>query len=124
MKKILVITCFLFAVFSGKIIAQQETMGRKTAEQRADIITKNLAMKLTLTSSQIEQVREVVLKREKLRDAGKLSKEHQKDIHVELNKLLTKEQQKKWQESRKAVKKTRHEKGKQESPTENNDDVY
>ena len=40
------------------------------------------------------------LKREKLRDAGKLSKDKQKEIQGDLKKILTKEQQKIWKEEK------------------------
>ena len=98
MKKVVFSLLFFIAFFTTSALAQQETMGRKTAEQRTDIITKNLTEKLLLTPEQSAEAREIVLRREKLRDAGKLSKENQKEIHGDLKKILTKEQEKKWKE--------------------------
>ena len=43
-------------------LAQQEYMGRKTAEQRTELITKNLAEKLHLSATQTDSVSEVILK--------------------------------------------------------------
>lgn len=100
MNKFILLTLTLFALLTTGAFAQQERMGRKTAEQRTELMTKNLTQKLALTPEQIEQVREIILKREKLRDAGVLSKEKQKAIHKDLNKVLTAEQQKIWKEAR------------------------
>lgn len=104
MKKAIFFTLAILAFVTKPGFAQQEQMGRKTAEQRADLITKNMTEKLALSPEQTEETREIVLKREKLRDAGKLSKEKQKGIHDDLNKILTKDQQKKWEQERKEQK--------------------
>ncbi len=101
MKKSIFLTIAFLALFTTVTLAQQERMGRKTAAQRTELMTKNLVEKLALTPEQTEQVREILLKREKLRDAGVLSEEKQKEIHKELNKILTSEQQKLWKEARK-----------------------
>ncbi len=100
MKKNILLTLALFIFITTAAFAQQERMGRKTAEQRTELMTKNLTQKLALTAEQIEQVREIILKREKLREAGVLSKEKQKAIHKDLNKVLTADQQKIWKEAR------------------------
>ena len=96
MKKITIFTTLTLLFISSVTFAQQERMGRKTAEQRTELITKNLTEKLSLTPEQVDEVREVVLKREKFRDAGKLSRDHQKDIEKDINKILSSDQQKQW----------------------------
>ncbi len=104
MKKIIFLTFAILVMLTKTGLAQQDQMGRKTAEQRADLITKNMTEKLSLTTEQTEEAREIVLKREKLSDAGKLSKEKQKAILNDINKILTKDQQKQWEQARKADK--------------------
>ncbi len=97
--KIIFIASFLFT--TSTLFAQPESMGRKTAEQRTEIITKNLTEKLVLSESQTEEIRELLLKREKLRDAGKLSKDHQKKIKADIHKILTREQREQWKNMKK-----------------------
>ena len=104
MKNIFLITLAFIAFISQKSFAQNNQMGRKTAEQRAEIHSKNMTDKLALSPEQKAETYEVMLKKEKLRDAGKLSKENQKEIHDEMNKILTKDQQKKWEQERKEQK--------------------
>ena len=82
-------------------LAQQEYMGRKTAEQRTELITKNLAEKLHLSATQTDSVSEVILKREKFRDGGMLSAEKKKQTDAEIKQILTKEQQQHWMEMKK-----------------------
>jgi hypothetical protein len=98
------ITALIIIFMTSIAAAQQEQMGRKTAEQRTELITKEMTKNLVLDTRQTEGVRELVLKGEKFRDAGKLSVENQKKIESDINKLLTKDQQKQWSQIRKADK--------------------
>jgi len=124
MKKAFLYTLLLTALINTATFAQQERMGRKTAEQRTELIVKNLSEKLILTPEQNELAREVVLKREKLRDAGTLSKEKQKEIHGDLNKILTKEQQDKWVQLRKEARAKHSQKDKKNKDSVPEDDTY
>ena len=99
--KLLQIVLMLIFISIGPVTAQQEYMGRKTAEQRTALMTKNLVEKLNLSTSQSDSVSEVILKREKLRDAGKLSPEKKKETDKQIKSILTKEQTDQWQEMRK-----------------------
>ena len=98
------LTIFIFLISFLPVLAQQEYMGRKTAEQRTELITKNLSEKLQLSASQTDSVSEVILKREKFRDAGKLTAEKKKQTDAEIKKILTKEQHQQWLEMKKEAK--------------------
>lgn len=100
MKALQIVTVLLFFLVA-RATAQQETMKSKTAEQRTEMITKNLSEKLALSQSQTDSVSDVILKREKLRDAGKLTDEKKKQTDAEIKSILTKEQQVQWKELRK-----------------------
>jgi hypothetical protein len=104
MKKAAFITFAILVLTTSVTFAQHEQTGSKSAEQRTALITKNMTQELSLSESQIEEVKDVVLKREKLRDAGLLSKEHQKEIDEDLNQILTKDQQKQWSQIQKEEK--------------------
>ena len=101
MKKIILFFISLFIYNTSTIFAQDETLGRKTAEQRTEIITKNLVEKLVLTDAQTEEIHDLVLKREKLRDAGKLSDDRKKKIKADIHKVLSTEQRKLWKDLQK-----------------------
>ena len=112
----------ILMIAASPAFAQQEKTGRKTAEQRTAMITKNLTEKLSLSSSQADSISDVVLKREKLRDAGKLTDAKKKETDKEIKKILTKEQHEKWMKHREEVrakaKQKGKEKGKSEQPSE------
>ena len=94
----------LVASLTTVTLAQTEKGTRRTAEQRADMATKRLTEKLALTAQQATNIHEVILKREKLRDEGKLTKEDRQKIVGDINKYLNKEQQDKWEAMRKEAK--------------------
>ncbi|MBL0339450.1 MAG: hypothetical protein IPP71_00105 [Bacteroidetes bacterium] len=129
MKKIALLAVLLFTAFSTATFAQNEKKQttKKTAEQRTDLMVRKLTTELTLTSDQQTQVREIVLKRELMRDAGQLDKDSRERIVGDINTLLSKEQQDKWIEMRKEAKeKYEQKKSTQSNPKEQNvsDDIY
>lgn len=101
MKKILFILFFISINQVSAVFGQDELTGRKTAEQRTEISIKNINEKLVLNDSQAKEISELILKREKLRDAGKLSDEKKKKIKADIHKILTPEQRKIWKNLKK-----------------------
>lgn len=122
----------LMASLTTVTFAQTEKGTRRTAEQRADMATKRLTEKLALTTQQATNIHEVILKREKLRDEGKLTKEDRQKIVGDINKYLNKEQQDKWEAMRKEAKEHKghhghgkgHEDEKSNATDDAGDDVY
>ncbi len=116
MKIIHIIIILLISVTPA--MSQAEQMGRKTAMQRSELITKNLTEKLNLSASQTDSISEVILKREKFRDAGLLSEKKKKETDAEIRKILTKEQNAQWIKHREETRERAKEKNKQKSKTE------
>ena len=131
MKKIAILAVLIIAVCSTATFAQnrKRQSTSKTAEQRTDMMVNKLTTELSLTADQSTQIKAVVLKREKMRDAGQLNKDSRERIVADINTLLSKEQQDKWIEMRKEAQK-RHEQNKGKGPKSNPkdasspDDIY
>lgn len=101
MKNHLILFLVLIAGTQSPLLAQQEPQKRKTAEQRTELVTKKMTDELSLTKEQQVQVYDRILKREKLRDAGRLPDDSREQIVADINKMLTPDQQKKWEQMRK-----------------------
>lgn len=101
-----IIALFLLIVVGTQttLPAQQEQQKRKTAEQRTDLVTQKMTDELKLSVEQQSQVYDFVLKRERLRDAGRLPKDSREQIVADIKKVLTPNQRKQWAEMRRQAK--------------------
>lgn len=121
MKKLLLIPIALFVAITSSQAqdVKKETRNpkqrieQKTPEQRAEMMTKRMTEKLSLTKEQQDQVYQLSLKQAKVNvDRAKISKEkttlmreeNQKN-RQEIEKILSPEQQKKWTEEMNSRKK-------------------
>ena len=93
MKKTAILLLMFVVTLGTTTFAQNERKGKKTAEERTEMVVKRLTEKLTLNDDQAKNIREVVLNREKMREAGQLNKDNRTKIIGQINKYLTKEQQ-------------------------------
>ncbi|HMT30510.1 MAG TPA: hypothetical protein PKD91_14640 [Bacteroidia bacterium] len=102
MKRTALLTLLLIAAFTTVTLAQNEKNqgSKKTAEQRTDMMTRKLSQELTLTSDQETQIHGIILKREKMRDQGQLTKDSREQIIGEISNVLSKDQQDKWMKMR------------------------
>ena len=98
MKKATFIAVILFTALTTATLAQNEKKQgtKKTADERAAIMTRKLTRELTLTSDQQPKIQALLLGREKQRDAGTLDKNDRTKVDADIKALLTKEQQEKW----------------------------
>jgi Spy/CpxP family protein refolding chaperone len=118
MKKLIMI---LFAVATGtaNINAQEPVQPpppKKTPEQRAEMVTKNMTKNLDLKPEQQEKIKAIIIKREKEREALKenMKGRHEvmeKQLEEDFQKILSPEQFEKFKKRREEMKKKRMEKG-------------
>lgn len=122
MKSIILLFAVLLASGSAQLSAQQSNQSepRKTAEQRTEITVEKMTAELALTAEQQEQIREVVLNKEKKRDAGRYTEEDKKEYKKQIHAILTKEQQQKYHELKEEHKKEKEKQGKKKSGSGNN----
>jgi len=127
MKKTAILLLMFVVTLGTTTFAQNERKGKKTAEERTEMVVKRLTEKLTLNDDQAKNIREVVLNREKMREAGQLNKDNRTKIIGQINKYLTKEQQDKWEQIRTEAREHRNHKhhGSDSKATDDTgDDVY
>lgn len=127
MKKTAILLLMFVVTLGTTTFAQNERKGKKTAEERTEMVVKRLTEKLTLTADQAKNIREVVLNREKMREAGQLNKDNRTKIIGQINKYLTKEQQDKWEQLRKEAREHRnhkHQGSDSKATDDTGDDVY
>jgi len=91
-----VLTLFAIAIAFASIKAQEapeRSAPRKSPEERAENMTKRITKELTLKPEQVVKVKEVILKREKERDAlMDARKKEMEKVDAEFKTILSAEQ--------------------------------
>lgn len=100
--RLLITAMLLFTGVMTSVAQNDEAKPRKTAEQRTDQVMEEMTNELQLTADQQTQIRDIVLLREKKRDAGRLSDEEKKEFKKQIHAILSPEQQKKMHEKKQA----------------------
>lgn len=115
MKYRLILSIMLFIAATVQSYGQKNETAepRKTAEQRADATLEQMNADLALTAEQQAQIRDILLMKEKKRDAGRLTEDEKKAYKKQIHDILTPEQQKKQQQLKKDQKGNGKNKGEQ-----------
>ena len=118
MKKYLILIVLFVGGINATLFAQQQDkQTKRNATERTDMVTQKMTEQLALNKEQQTQVHTLILKREKMRDAGTLAEYPREQIVADINKVLTPEQQKKWEQIRKEAR-AKHEQQKSDQTKE------
>lgn len=105
MKKIMLML-FVVAMASVNVMAQDDKDGKKSPEERADMMIKKMTKDLVLTADQQAKMKALILKNEQEREARKKEEKARKEkMHAEMKAILTAEQYKKFEQKRNDKKK-------------------
>lgn len=105
MKKIMLML-FIVAIASVNVNAQDDKDGKKSPEERAEMMIKKMTKELTLTADQQAKIKTLILKNEREKEARKKEEKARKErMHEEMKAILTAEQFKKIEQKRNEKKK-------------------
>lgn len=106
MKKIILMV-FVVAMASVNVMAQDDKDGKKSPEERADMMIKKMTKELVLTADQQTKMKALILKNEQEREARKKEEKARREkMHAEMKAILTPEQFKKFEQKREEKKKS------------------